>query len=65
MERNMRMTIYFDTAFDKRTSRSSLGLVVCDTEGDIVASKSVIHSAGVASKQYPSGEGATEAKSTR
>ncbi|KAK5812231.1 hypothetical protein PVK06_027652 [Gossypium arboreum] len=44
MERNMRMTIYFDTAFDKRTSRSSLGLVVCDTEGDIVASKSVIHS---------------------
>ncbi|KAK5802855.1 hypothetical protein PVK06_030481 [Gossypium arboreum] len=40
----MRTTVYFDAAFDKRTSRSASGLVVCGMEGDIMASKSVIHS---------------------
>lgn len=43
MERSTMVTVYFDAAFDWRTSRSASGLIVCDTEGKIVASKSVIH----------------------
>ncbi|MBA0781220.1 hypothetical protein Gotri_002163 [Gossypium trilobum] len=44
-ERNMRVRIYFDAAFDKRSSRSVSRLVVLDFMGEILASKIVMHNA--------------------
>ncbi|KAK5777297.1 hypothetical protein PVK06_045264 [Gossypium arboreum] len=42
---NMRMTIYFDADFSRRSSKSTSGLVVRGVMGEILASKTVIHSA--------------------
>ncbi|MBA0571702.1 hypothetical protein Golob_002078 [Gossypium lobatum] len=41
----MRVTIYFDAAFDKRSSRLTSGLVVSKFMGEILASKTVMHNA--------------------
>ncbi|MBA0620680.1 hypothetical protein Godav_006375 [Gossypium davidsonii] len=42
-ERRTRVTIYFDAAFDKRSSKSISGLVIRDVGVEILASKTVIH----------------------
>ncbi|MBA0703235.1 hypothetical protein Goari_022093 [Gossypium aridum] len=42
-ERRTRVTIYFDAAFDKLSSKSVSGLVIRDVGGEILASKTVIH----------------------
>ncbi|MBA0772522.1 hypothetical protein Gotri_007880 [Gossypium trilobum] len=42
-ERRTRVTIYFDAAFDKRSSKSISGLVIRDVGGEILASNTVIH----------------------
>ncbi|KAH1039228.1 hypothetical protein J1N35_040971 [Gossypium stocksii] len=44
IERSTRVTVYFDAAFDKRSFRSASGLVVRNVMGEILASKTVIHS---------------------
>ncbi|XP_052886984.1 uncharacterized protein LOC128295445 [Gossypium arboreum] len=44
IERRLSVAIYFDAAFDQQLSRSVSGLVVRNEEGEILASKSVIHS---------------------
>ncbi|KAA3477260.1 reverse transcriptase [Gossypium australe] len=52
MKRSTRMSVYFDAAYDKRTSRSTSGL------------RRRTLPVGDASKKYSAGEGATEAKRT-
>ncbi|MBA0562945.1 hypothetical protein Golob_007963 [Gossypium lobatum] len=42
-ERRTRVTIYFDAAFDKLSSKSVSGLVIRDVGGEILASKTIIH----------------------
>ncbi|KAK5838171.1 hypothetical protein PVK06_006898 [Gossypium arboreum] len=42
--RSGRVTIHFDAAFDRQSSRSATGLLVRNAEGEILASQAVIHS---------------------
>ncbi|PPD73369.1 hypothetical protein GOBAR_DD29705 [Gossypium barbadense] len=44
-EGNTRVAIYFDAAFDRRFSKSASGLVVWGLMGEILASKTVLHTA--------------------
>lgn len=43
-ERNSRVTVFFYAALDKGSFRSVSGLAICDERGEILVSKTVIHS---------------------
>ncbi|MBA0638750.1 hypothetical protein Godav_025627, partial [Gossypium davidsonii] len=42
--RRGRVTVHFDGAFDCQSSKSAIGLILRNEEGEILASKAVIHS---------------------
>ncbi|KAK5819767.1 hypothetical protein PVK06_024790 [Gossypium arboreum] len=42
--RRGKITVYFDATFDRLSSRSTTGLLVLNEEGEILASKAVMHS---------------------
>ncbi|KAA3461497.1 glycine, alanine and asparagine-rich protein-like [Gossypium australe] len=41
--RKARVTVHFDAAFDQQSSRLALGLIARNEEGEILASKTIIH----------------------